>query len=130
MNKYLTALALLSCATLTVQSADMQDAIKQVKRNNFEKAMSIRAKLSKGADGPTQLMGEISEMLMLNNKKYQGYNPLKAYNLYNKVIYSDYLYNQKVRNVLREEGITMDNVRQDIENALMNKAKEEHHGGL
>jgi hypothetical protein len=124
MKKKALLVALLCGSLLNAGAADIQDAIQQVKKNNFEKAISIRAKVSKDGMTPqVKLLYDISESMLDNNPKYTGYSPLKAYDIYNRIIYSDYLTDSKVLLVLREEGIRMDDLRQQIEDNLMKDAK-------
>ena len=70
-----------------------------------------------------KLLYDISESMLDNNPKYTGYSPPKAYDIYNRIIYSDYLTDSKVLLVLREEGIRMDDLRAEIEDNLMKDAK-------
>ncbi|MCQ2193163.1 MAG: WG repeat-containing protein [Paludibacteraceae bacterium] len=124
-NKGLILLALLSGTCMDAFSADIQDAIKQVKKNNFAKAITIQDKLM-GSDLSVDLLGNISKVMMLNNPKYSNYSPLDAYGLYNKIMYSDRLYDSKVMNVMREEGIDMDKLRMEIESNLLKDAKSQN----
>lgn len=124
-KKELVLLALLSGSFVSMSAADVQDAIKQVKKNNFEKAITLQRKFM-GNNDADNLLGEISQVLMYNNHKYSDYNPLTAYDIYNRIVYSDLLYNTKVMNVLREEQITMEGIRTAIEANLINDAKSQN----
>lgn len=125
-NKRLILLTLLSGSIACASAADIQDAIKQVKKNNFEKAIALQNKLMNGSDATVDFLGNLSKVLMFNNRKYTNYSPLEAYNIYNKIIYSDKLYDSKVMNILREEEIDMDKLRLDIESNLLKNAKSQN----
>lgn len=128
MNNKLLLMAMLGSVCLSAQATDIQDAIKQIKRNNFEKAITIQKKVI-GASTVTpqdRLLFDLSEVLLYNNNKYQDYDPLRAYSLYNKVVYSDHITDAKVMNVMREEEISMEDIRQSIEDNLMTNARQQN----
>lgn len=124
-KKTFILLALMGGACASLSAADIQDAIKQVKKNNFDKAIAIQNKFMGGGDG-ANLLGEISKVMMFNNPKYANYSPLEAYSIYNRIVYSDLLYDTKVMNVMREEQINMEDLRQEIEVNLLKDAKSQN----
>lgn len=124
-NNKIFLLALLSGCCFAASAADIQDAIKLVKKNNFTKAIAIQNKFM-GNDASVNLLGDISKAMMFNNPKYSNYSPIEAYNIYNRIIYSDRLYDTKVMNVLREEQIDMDKLRLEIEYNLLKNAKSQN----
>ena len=123
-NNKLILIALLG-GCLSASAADIQDAIRLVKKNNFTKAIALQNKLM-GNDASVNLLGDISKALMFNNPKYSNYNPLEAYSIYNRIIYSDRLYDTKVMNIMREEQIDMDKLRLEIEANLLKNAKSQN----
>ncbi len=124
-NNKLLLVALLGGCFYAASAADIQDAIRLVKKNNFTKAIALQNKLM-GNDASVNLLGDISKALMFNNPKYSNYNPLEAYSIYNRIIYSDRLYDTKVMNVMREEQIDMDKLRLEIEANLLKNAKSQN----
>lgn len=117
--------ALLLCGTVNVYSADVEDIIKQVKRGKFESAIKTRSKIAKKiSSSQDYLLLDLADCMLYNNPKYNGYNPKTAYSIYNKIAYSDYLYDKKVMDVLREEEIDIDELRLSVEANLLADAKE------
>ena len=117
--------ALLLCGAVNVYPADVEDVIKQVKRGKFESAIKTRAKVSKKiSSSQDHLLLDLADCILYNSPKYKGYNPKTAYSIYNKIAYSDYLYDKKVMNVLREEGIDIDELRLNVESNLLSDARE------
>lgn len=117
--------ALLLCGAVNVYPADVEDVIKQVKRGKFESAIKTRAKVSKKiSSSQDHLLLDLADCILYNSPKYKGYNPKTAYSIYNKIAYSDYLYDKKVMNVLREEGIDIDELRLNVEANLLSDARE------
>ena len=124
MNRNILLAALFGASCLSVQAVDVQDAIKQVKKNNFEKAIAIQKKVLSGElTSQTKLLCDVSEAMLYNNPKFSDYDPLKAYSIYNRIVYSDYITDPKVLLVFREEQITVDGLRVDIEENLLKNAK-------
>ncbi|MBQ0029977.1 MAG: WG repeat-containing protein [Paludibacteraceae bacterium] len=123
MKRSLMFAALLGSSLMVSQAADMQDVLKNAKKGNFEKVAKIKSAAMKTADAPSLVLGDIADVLMLSNPKNPKYNPLEAYDVFNRVSYSDHLYNAKVMNILREEGINMDDLRLQLEQVLLESAK-------
>ncbi|MEE1541891.1 MAG: hypothetical protein UF067_05430, partial [Paludibacteraceae bacterium] len=117
--------ALLLCGAVNVYPADVEDVIKQVKRGKFESAIKTRAKVSKKiSSSQDHLLLDLADCILYNSPKYNGYNPKTAYSIYNKIAYSDYLYDKKVMDVMREEGIDIDELRLNVESNLLSDARE------
>lgn len=124
MNKKLSMLALAGMVSLSSFAVDSADIIKQVRKGKFEEAIKSRSKLkSQITDSKEKLLYDISECLLYNSPKYAQYNPKKAYQLYINISYSDYIEDRYVTTVLKDNKYTMESIRLDIENNLMDYAK-------
>jgi hypothetical protein len=116
MKGRIISLALVGMVTFSSFALDSGDVIEQVVEGKFEKAIKSRAKLGSSiSDSREKLLYDISECLIYNSPKYAGYNPMKAYSLYKNISYSDFLYDKKVMDVLRENEITIESIRESIE---------------
>lgn len=124
MKRRIITLALVGMVTFSSFALDSGDIIKQVRKGKYENAVKSRAKIeNKISSSREKLLFDISECLLYNSPKYAGYNPLKAYSLYKNISYSDYLYDKLVMDVLRENEITIEMIREEIEKNLMSYAK-------
>lgn len=111
-------------ASAAIESADI---IKQVSKGKFEDALKSRSKIAnKLTDSKEKLLFDISECMLYNSPKYAKYNPVKAYKLYVNISYSDYLYDRKVMDVLRENKLTIEDLSESIEKNLMKYAKDKN----
>lgn len=111
-------------ASAAVECADI---IKQVSKGKFEDALKSRSKIAnKLTDSKEKLLFDISECMLYNSPKYAKYNPVKAYKLYVNISYSDYLYDRKVMDALRENKMTIESLCESIESNLMKYAKEKN----
>ncbi|MCK9155152.1 MAG: WG repeat-containing protein [Paludibacteraceae bacterium] len=124
MKGRIISLALVGMVTFSSFALDSGDVIEQVVEGKFEKAIKSRAKLGSNiSDSREKLLYDISECLLYNSPKYAGYNPMKAYSLYKNISYSDFLYDKKVMDVLRENEISIESIRESVEKNLMAYAK-------
>ena len=126
MNKKLVALSLAGLFALSASAAvECSDIIRQVQKGKFEDALKSRSKIAnKLTDSKEKLLFDISECMLYNSPKYAKYNPVKAYKLYVNISYSDYLYDKKVMDALRENKMTIESLCESIERNLMKYAKD------
>lgn len=126
MKSKIVALSLAGLFALSASAAvESADIIKQVKKGKFEDALKSRSKIAnKLTDSKEKLLFDISECMLYNSPKYAKYNPIKAYKLYQNISYSDYLYDRKVMDVLRENDMTIESLSESIERNLMKYAKD------
>lgn len=111
-------------ASAAIESADI---IKQVSKGKFEDALKSRSKIAnKLTDSKEKLLFDISECMLYNSPKYAKYNPVKAYKLYVNISYSDYLYDKKVMDVLRENKMSIESLCESIEKNMMKYAKDKN----
>lgn len=123
MKRVLISL-ILSVFTLSIANAasDITDVIKMLRKGKVENALKTRSKI-KITSSPDQFLYQLSECLAYNNKKNPQYNPLKAYDFYKRISYSDYVTNQRVMNCMREAEFDLETVRMEVEASLMEYAK-------
>ncbi|MBQ0155241.1 MAG: hypothetical protein KBT22_01540 [Bacteroidales bacterium] len=123
MKKVLISL-ILSIFTLGVANAasDITDVIQMLRKGKVESALKTRSKV-KITSSPDQFLYQLSECLAFNCKKNPQYNPLKAYDFYKKISYSDYVTNQRVMNCMREAEFDLETVRMEVEANLLEYAK-------
>lgn len=124
MMKKLFFSLILSVLSLSVANAssDITDVIKMLRKGKVENALKTRSKV-KITSSPDQFLYQLSECLAYNNKKNPQYNPLKAYDFYKKISYSDYVTNQRVMNCMREAEFDLETVRLEVESSLMEYAR-------
>ena len=123
MKRVLISL-MLSIFTLSVANAasDITDVIKTLRKGKVESALKTRSKI-KITSSPDQFLYQLSECLAYNNKKNPQYNPLKAYDFYKRISYSDYVTNQRVMNCMREAEFDLETVRMEVEANLLDYAR-------
>lgn len=102
---------------------DISDVIKQLRKDKVEAALKTRSKV-KVTTSPDQFLYQLSECLAYNSKKNPQYNPLKAYDFYKKIAYSDYVTSKRVMDIFRELQFDMETVRLEVENSLISYANE------
>jgi len=115
---------IMSVFTLSIANAssDITDVIELLRKDKVESALKTRQKV-KITSSPDQFLYQLSECLAYNSKKNPQYNPLKAYDFYKKISYSDYVTNQRVMNCMREAGFDLETVRMEVEANLLDYAK-------
>lgn len=123
MKRVLISL-MLSIFTLSVANAasDITDVIKTLRKGKVESALKTRSKI-KITSSPDQFLYQLSECLAYNSKKNPQYNPLKAYDFYKRISYSDYVTNQRVMNCMREAEFDLETVRMEVEANLLDYAR-------
>ncbi|MCQ2200292.1 MAG: WG repeat-containing protein [Paludibacteraceae bacterium] len=102
---------------------DIADVIKQLRKDKVEAALKTRNKV-KVTTSPDQFLYQLSECLAYNSKKNQQYNPLKAYDFYKKIAYSDYVTSKRVMDIFREMQFDMETVRLEVEKNLIDYANQ------
>lgn len=123
MKRVLISL-IFSVLTLSIANAssDITDVIKMLRKDKVESALKTRSKI-KITSSPDQFLYQLSECLAFNSKKNPQYNPLKAYDFYKKISYSDYVTNQRVMNCMREAEFDLETIRMEVEANLLEYAK-------
>ncbi len=123
MKKVLISIILgIFTASIANAASDITDVIQQLRKGKVEAALKTRSKV-KITTSPDQFLYQLSECLAYNSKKNPQYNPLKAYDFYKKISYSDYVTNQRVLNCMREAEFDLETVRMEVEANLMDYAK-------
>lgn len=115
---------ILSALTLSIANAasDITDVIEMLRKGKVESALKTRSKI-KITSSADQFLYQLSECLAYNSKKNPQYNPLKAYDFYKRISYSDYVTNQRVMNCMREAEFDLETVRIEVEESLLEYAK-------
>ncbi len=116
-----TLLVGLFAAQASFAGDDISDVIKQLRKDKVEAALKTRSKV-KVTTSPDQFLYQLSECLAYNSKKNPQYNPLKAYDFYKKIAYSDYVTSKRVMDIFRELQFDMETVRLEVEKSLVDYA--------